>query len=94
MNERIIKPGDIVRHFKRQWCNPAELANKKYLYKVLGEAEHTETGEKLIYYQALYGDNQIYCRPKDMFMSEVDHEKYPEAMQKYRLEVVNSTDVH
>ena len=30
MNERIIKPGDIVRHFKRQWCNPAELTNKKY----------------------------------------------------------------
>jgi len=87
MAERI-NPGDIVQHFKRETLSDAEKAANKYLYKVLCFAEHTETKEKLVIYQALYSDFGIYARPYDMFMSETDHEKYPSIRQKYRFEPV------
>ena len=77
--ERKFQPGDIVQHFKYNPDHP-----NKYLYRIIGTAVHTESGENLMIYQAMYGDFEIFARPYRMFMSEVDHEKYPDASQKYR----------
>lgn len=80
---------DIVRHFKWETLSDEEKLANKYLYIVRGFATHTETKETLVIYQALYTPQDTYARPIDMFCSEVDHEKYPNIKQKYRLEKVD-----
>ena len=93
MSERIM-PGDVVKHFKRETLTEDEKKTNKYLYVVKGFAKHTETGEELVIYQAKYGNEELYARPKDMFFSEVDKEKYPDIKQKYRLEKVTDVELN
>ena len=83
---RDFRLGDIVQHFKRETLGPEDYAANRYLYQIVGIAIHSETREKLMVYQALYDDFQLYTRPYDMFISEVDHEKYPDIKQVYRFE--------
>lgn len=86
-----LREGDIVQHFKREMIENKEHS-MEYLYIIEALATHTETGDKLVVYRALYKNEEngvhfnVFARPYDMFMAEVDHEKYPDIKQKYRFE--------
>ena len=79
------KEGDAVMHFKHEWVEPG---SSEYTYRVIAIAHHSETGEELVVYQALYSPYKVCARPLEMFLSEVDHEKYPDVKQRYRFEPI------
>ena len=83
---RQIQTGGVYRHFKG------------FTAKIITVATHTETGESLVVYEcngkAVNSNHEdgIYARPLEMFLSEVDHEKYPDVKQKYRFELIEERE--
>lgn len=73
--EKKLKIHGIYKHFKGD------------MYIVEDICYHSETKEPMVAYRQLYGEGQLWCRPLEMFLSEVDHEKYPEVKQEYRFEL-------
>ncbi|MGH1833174.1 DUF1653 domain-containing protein [Enterococcus gilvus] len=79
---RTVLTGYTYKHFKGG------------IYVVVGEATHTETQEQLVIYHSIDERKSLYApklfaRPLDIFLSEVDFEKYPNAKQKYRMELID-----
>jgi hypothetical protein len=78
---RKVHVNHIYQHFK----------GDKYL--VVGIATHSETDEECVVYRQLYGEGKLYVRPLNMFLSEVDHKKYPDVKQKYRFQELHVKSV-
>lgn len=79
MRELMLKR--VYRHFKGD------------LYLAEDVARDSETGEEYVVYRKLYGDGSLWIRPKAMFLSPVDREKYPDARQEYRFELMDIESV-
>ena len=97
MERPVPKPNEVYRHFKGKLylIRPVPKPNEVYrhfkgkLYLIITIANHSETGKPHVVYKHLYGDYSDCVRPLDMFMSEVDHKKYPDVKQKWRFEKVD-----
>lgn len=76
MTRNIPAAGEFYRHFKGN------------IYQIKSIAKDSETGEKLVVYQAMYPPFDVWVRSLDMFMSETDCDKYPECSQKFRFEKI------
>ena len=77
---RKIKVNAIYKHFKGKYCIVIDIA------------KDSETEEPLVIYREL-NDMTLWVRPVKMFLSEVDHKKYPSVKQKYRFELVKFSSV-
>lgn len=85
MNREKFSVGSTVIHFKHELSKSSKM---KYMYVIIGYALNTETEEQMVIYKSLW-NGELYARPYDMFMSEVDRSKYPDIKQKYRFEIMN-----
>lgn len=83
--KREINSNEFYRHFKGKLYKTILIANDS-------ETNNLDEPRKLVIYKALYGDRLIWARDYDMFLSEVDHKKYPLVEQKYRFEKLSKEE--
>ena len=83
----VISAGDKVRHFKYEFLTDEGKLENQYIYSIIGFGIHSETHEPCVIYESLYTGG-IWIRPAANFISEVDHDKYPNIKQKYRFEKI------
>lgn len=76
--------GDIVKHFKYDFCTHEAKEQKRYLYQILNFATNTDTEETMVVYKALYPPFKTWVRTESQFCSLVDKEKYPAAKQLFK----------
>ena len=79
---RKVKIKGYYKHFKGK------------LYMVEDIAKDCETLEDVVVYRALYDNKQLWVRKYSDFISEVDHNKYPDVKQKYRFEELRKEDIY
>jgi len=79
--DRTPRPGELYRHFENG------------IYQIVTVAKHFRTGEKLVIYQAMFGDFGVRAMPVDEFVGKVDGEKYPDATQRYRFEKMAGLEI-
>lgn len=77
-NQCLPRPGDFYRHFKGG------------LYQIISIARDSESGERLVVYQALYGDFSVYARPLSNFCERLDPQKYPQTGGRLRFERIEA----
>ena len=87
-----IKPGQILKHFKRELCSQEEKNANYFLYYVVDIAINTETNEPMLVYKALYAPFTTWVRPLSMVFEKVDKEKFPTVKQECRFEVWEGKD--
>lgn len=68
--------GRIYKHYKGDY------------YIVENIAIHSETGEKMVIYRALYGDGKVYARPYNMFVDKIN-----KGNQEYRFQLQDINSV-
>lgn len=81
MERTMPMPGSFYRHFKGN------------IYQIKDVATHSETGEKMVVYQAMYPPFGTWVRPLAMFLEKVDRKKYPDVKQRYRFEQIDIREV-
>lgn len=80
--EEILNFG-IVYHTELNRNIVIVFKDNKYYHTI-----NVSEDELVIYTPLYFSDHDIYARPKNMFLSPVDKEKYPEVNQEYRMELV------
>lgn len=76
---REIKIGQKYKHFKGNIYQVIDIVNDS-------ESIDDKNLQKVVIYQALYGDHLKWARSYSSFAGEIDHKKYPNSKQKYRFE--------
>ena len=93
MTDERMKVQEHVKAIKEDMIGYKYRHFKGGLYIVTNIAIHSESAEPMVIYRSAFDETLVWCRPLSMFLSEVDHDKYPDVKQKMRFERLEKVDV-